>query len=144
MWVSCYSSKCLICFRKSCYPLLSEKTCCFNIFARSYEQPDILQYFSYSFFPIQFPNITSQLALFAPISLFGKSTLFHAVAPSPKKSSIFREPFWGPWPLVEVRRVELLTPCLQGRCSPNWAIPPSGNGLKWTWTIDLTLIRRAL
>ena len=26
--------------------------------------------------------------------------------------------------MVEVRRVELLTPCLQGRCSTNWAIPP--------------------
>ncbi len=27
-------------------------------------------------------------------------------------------------PLVEMRRFELLTPCLQGRCSPNWATPP--------------------
>ena len=27
--------------------------------------------------------------------------------------------------LVEVRRIELLTPCLQSRCSPSWAIPPS-------------------
>ena len=26
--------------------------------------------------------------------------------------------------MVEVRRFELLTPCVQGRCSPNWAIPP--------------------
>ena len=26
--------------------------------------------------------------------------------------------------LVEMRRFELLTPCLQGRCSPNWATPP--------------------
>ena len=26
--------------------------------------------------------------------------------------------------LVEVRRIELLTPCLQSRCSPSWAIPP--------------------
>ena len=24
-----------------------------------------------------------------------------------------------------MRRVELLTPCLQGRCSPNWATPPN-------------------
>ena len=23
-------------------------------------------------------------------------------------------------------RLELMTPCLQGRCSPNWAIPPCG------------------
>ena len=26
--------------------------------------------------------------------------------------------------LVEIMRFELMTPCLQGRCSPNWAIPP--------------------
>ena len=29
-------------------------------------------------------------------------------------------------PLVEMKRFELLTPCLQGRCSPNWATPPEG------------------
>ena len=50
--------------------------------------------------------------------------------------------------LVEIMRFELMTPCLQGRCSPNWAIPPwvdnSISGLKWTRTTDLTLIRRAL
>ena len=27
-------------------------------------------------------------------------------------------------PLVEMRRIELLTPCVQGRCSPSWATPP--------------------
>ena len=27
-------------------------------------------------------------------------------------------------PLVEMRRIELLTPCLQSRCSPSWATPP--------------------
>ena len=26
--------------------------------------------------------------------------------------------------LVEMRRLELLTPCLQSRCSPSWATPP--------------------
>ena len=58
---------------------------------------------------------------------------------------------------VELRGFEPLTPCLQGRCSPNWATTPglvsflysllsvsSDSGLKWTRTIDLTLIRRAL
>ena len=25
---------------------------------------------------------------------------------------------------LEITRFELVTPCLQGRCSPNWAIPP--------------------
>ena len=28
--------------------------------------------------------------------------------------------------LVEMRRIELLTPCLQSRCSPSWATPPTG------------------
>ena len=28
------------------------------------------------------------------------------------------------WQPVETERFELLTPCLQGRCSPNWATPP--------------------
>ena len=46
--------------------------------------------------------------------------------------------------MVEMRRVELLTPCLQGRCSPNWATPPCLGGLKWARTTDLTLIRRVL
>ena len=27
---------------------------------------------------------------------------------------------------MEMERFELLTPCLQGRCSPNWATPPLG------------------
>ena len=30
--------------------------------------------------------------------------------------------------LVEIMRFELMTPCLQGRCSPSWAIPPSFAG----------------
>ena len=33
--------------------------------------------------------------------------------------SVFRRP------VVEMRRIELLTPCLQGRCSPSWATPPN-------------------
>ena len=65
---------------------------------------------------------------------------------------------------METERFELLTPCLQGRCSPNWATPPfrwryhsfvlllhlfiqfdlSASGLEKTRTSDLTLIRRAL
>ena len=35
--------------------------------------------------------------------------------------SVFRRP------VVEMRRIELLTPCLQGRCSPSWATPPYFN-----------------
>ena len=29
-------------------------------------------------------------------------------------------------PLVEINGIEPLTPCLQSRCSPSWAIPPHG------------------
>ena len=36
--------------------------------------------------------------------------------------------------LVEMRRIELLTPCLQGRCSPSWATPPN---FSWYFVIDL-------
>ena len=39
---------------------------------------------------------------------------------------------------METERFELLTPCLQGRCSPNWATPPWYNylfvcilGMQW-------------
>ena len=32
--------------------------------------------------------------------------------------------------LVEMKRFELLTPCLQGRCSPSWATPPEGYFLR--------------
>ena len=52
--------------------------------------------------------------------------------------------------LVEIKGFEPLTPCLQGRCSPSWAIPPFiglfrfAGGLKWIRTTDLALIRRAL
>ena len=35
-----------------------------------------------------------------------------------------------PSPLVEMRRIKLLTPCLQGRCSPSWATPPSRRKLR--------------
>ena len=31
---------------------------------------------------------------------------------------------WAIGPLVEMSGIEPLTPCLQGRCSPSWAIPP--------------------
>ena len=32
-------------------------------------------------------------------------------------------------PLVEMMGIEPMTPCLQGRCSPSWATPPSGLGI---------------
>ena len=39
----------------------------------------------------------------------------------PRKNSLDA---WSCAKLVEMRRIELLTPCLQGRCSPSWATPP--------------------
>ena len=41
--------------------------------------------------------------------------------------------------LVEMKGFEPLTPCLQGRCSPNWATPPLGVPqaiLDWSLTIE--------
>ena len=37
--------------------------------------------------------------------------------------------------LVEMRRIELLTPCLQSRCSPSWATPPYAFLHLQNWTI---------
>ena len=45
----------------------------------------------------------------------------------------FSNNIWDLWKsLVEMRRVELLTPCLQGRCSPNWATPPRLSALPYS------------
>ena len=44
---------------------------------------------------------------------------------------------------MEMERFELLTPCVQGRCSPNWAIPPYG-GPSGTRTPDLPVMSRLL
>ena len=64
----------------------------------------------YTSFYLDFSVISySHIILLQLLSLF---TMFYNY---PKK----RWPF-----LVEVRRIELLTPCLQSRCSPSWAIPP--------------------
>ena len=50
--------------------------------------------------------------------------------------------------LVEIIGIEPMTPCLQSRCSPSWAIPPNifeeSGGPKWTRTTDLTIISRVL
>ena len=37
--------------------------------------------------------------------------------------------------LVEMRGFEPLTPCLQGRCSPNWATPPNILGFSGSFTL---------
>ena len=42
-------------------------------------------------------------------------------------------------PLVEMMGFEPMTPCLQGRCSPNWATPPFGVSLYWVplWSLKI-------
>ena len=40
------------------------------------------------------------------------------------KSEEWRDAFKQVWTLVEMMGFEPMTPCLQGRCSPNWATPP--------------------
>lgn len=65
-------------------------------------------------------------------------------------------PEYNTWYLVEANGIEPMTPCLQSRCSTNWAMPPVffslglSNGFKQfggsgrTWTSDPTLIKRVL
>ena len=54
------------------------------------------------------------------LSYYSASSLFTMFYNYPKKTTF----------LVEVRRIELLTLCLQSRCSPSWAIPPI---FWWVW-----------
>ena len=42
--------------------------------------------------------------------------------------------------LVEMRRIELLTLCVQGRCSPSWATPPYFYQYLQNWTMLLKLL----
>ena len=51
--------------------------------------------------------------------------------------------------VVEINGIEPLTPCLQSRCSPSWAMPPrvsctAFGGSWWTRTIDPRLIKTML
>ena len=58
---------------------------------------------------------------FACSSLFLRRRRVHRYARLRKKCEMCVKLF----ELVEMRRIELLTPCLQGRCSPSWATPPN-------------------
>ena len=58
-------------------------------------------------------NVSFQLTMASRFDLRSKSWLFHFFV----HSHLSVLPFF--WAMVEMRRVELLTPCLQGRCSPN-------------------------
>ena len=46
---------------------------------------------------------------------YGSEVIFTGMNP-PKMGSVR---FYRPFPLVEMNRIELSTPCLQGRCSPS-------------------------
>ena len=65
--------------------------------------------------------------VFYPLNFFNWISLISSLL---FRYSIFKEhlslsDIWSLWVLlVELRRIELLTPCLQGRCSPSWATPP--------------------
>ena len=50
---------------------------------------------------------------------FGRPSATLFFKPEPKALS---------WKMVEMMGFEPMTPCLQGRCSPNWATPPYLNG----------------
>ena len=41
-------------------------------------------------------------------------------------------------PLVEMMGIEPMTPCLQGRCSPSWATPPSVTGIIFSASLSVT------
>ena len=49
---------------------------------------------------------------------------------------------WNNSNLVEMRRIELLTPCLQGRCSPSWATPPLGCLSSWLVSVNFSYMVR--
>ena len=65
--------------------------------------------------------------VFYPLNFFNWISLISSLL---FRYSIFKEQLslsdiWSHWVLlVEMRRIELLTPCLQSRCSPSWATPP--------------------
>ena len=53
-------------------------------------------------------------------------TIFQCKSRNLQASLTFRAFHWNALLIasVEMVRFELMTPCLQGRCSPNWATPP--------------------
>ena len=57
-------------------------------------------------------------------SQFCFSKIFETSPFSITLSNLWFSSFLNLIPMVEMRRIELLTPCLQSRCSPSWATPP--------------------
>ena len=60
------------------------------------------------------------------IRFWGKKQAWNGVKIWTQKrlKRIKKEPFGSCFKMVENRRLELLTPCVQSRCSTNWANPP--------------------
>ena len=85
----------------------------------------------------------------AATMLKGKLVGLNGLEPSTSRLSGGRSNLLSYKPkLVEIIGIEPMTPCLQSRCSPSWAIPPwftfLNGGPKWARTTDLTIISRAL
>ena len=69
--------------------------------------------------------------------IFGLIYADSGFSPTPPRTSVRKDEEKFAWcmnspEMVEMRRIELLTPCLQGRCSPSWATPPSGVSLRFS------------
>ena len=45
---------------------------------------------------------------------------------------------------MEMVRFELMTPCLQGRCSPNWATPPRHNILRFMLSFVVPFLQKSI
>ena len=80
-------------------------------------------------------GMRSNLLSYEPVLFahFRNSPLIFGFIPLELHISVFQ-------PMVEMKGFEPLTPCLQGRCSPNWATPPfywvCVSGLNWILTIE--------
>ena len=72
---------------------------------------------------LRFRSLVGTSGLEPPTSrLSGVRSNHLSYAPIQSVSRLFS--FLFSCPVVEMKRIELLTPCVQGRCSPSWATPP--------------------
>ena len=100
--------------------------------SRLFANFDTLRFFNIRFSRYKFQVITTCQPFRMPIhnrfaiisSRASHYPLLFSLAHASKLASL-RETFAGiAHGFVEIKGFEPLTPCLQGRCSPNWAIPP--------------------
>ena len=77
---------------------------------------------------------SANCALWSPSALTVHRTVIHYLLCSNPYDSSFRVRFWlVPYLMVEMMGFEPMTPCLQGRCSPNWATPPD---FSWDFAVS--------